>query len=156
MDKNAHGSFAFKFETNYTLISVAESWNMECVEIYNALLKKRVESSLPQKRCVIFDGREWGFQTPDCYDKFIELNQTISGYFKTLFIAYYLAPENFHLSKHLLDAANDEFKESMQWQFFNNLQDAVFWLNSEGFEIPALTNSNFPEPVSAIQYLKYL
>ncbi len=156
MDKNAHGSFALKFETNYTLISVAESWNTECVEIYNALLKKRVKSTPKQKRCVIFDGREWGFQTPGCYQKFIELNQQIKGSFEALFIAYYLAPKNFHLSKHLLDEANNEFTASMQWKFFNNLQDAVSWLNSEGFKIPDLTNNDFPEPVSAIQYLNYL
>jgi hypothetical protein len=156
MYKNPHGSFAFKYETDYTLISVAESWNMECVEIYNALLRKRMESSLPQKRCVIFDGREWGFQTPECFDKFIELNQSISGYFKTLFIAYYLAPKNFDLSKFLLDATNYEFKDTMQWKFFQNLQEAVFWLNSEGFGIPTLTNSDFPEPIPAIQYIEYL
>ncbi|MBU0970907.1 MAG: hypothetical protein KKC20_09690 [Proteobacteria bacterium] len=156
MNRNPHGSFAFKFVDNYTLISVAGSWNTECVEIYNTLLKKRVESKPEQRRCVIFDGRKWGFQTPECYNKFLELNQYISGHYKALFIAYYLAPENFSLSTHLLDMANDEFKGTLNWRFFLNLQDVASWLNSEGFEIPALTNSDFPEPISANHYLDYL
>jgi len=142
--------------TNYTLISVAESWNTECAEIYSTLLKKRVESKPEQRRCVIFDGRKWGSQTPECYQKFLELNQHISGHYNALFIAYYLAPENFSLSKYLLDMVNDEFKSRIHWRFFHDLQDVFFWLNSEGFEIPVLTNSDFPEPVSASHYLDYL
>lgn len=156
MNRKPHGSFAFKFLTNYTLISVAESWNTECVEIYSTLLKKHVESKQGQRRCVIFDGRKWGFQTPECYKEFLKLNQHISGYYKALFIAYYLAPENSSLSTHLLDMANDKFKSTIHWRFFNYLHEVVFWLNSEGFEIPVLTNSDFPEPVSASHYLDYL
>lgn len=152
----AHGSFAFKSEADYTLISIAESWNAECIEIYKAVLIKRMESTPKQKRCVIFDGRAWGFQTPECCQKFVDLNQLITGYFKSLHIAYYLTCENFYLSTYLLNQVNDRFKAYIQWNFFQNLTDATSWLNAEGFDLPPLTDRDFPEPVPATHYLKSL
>ncbi|WDP86241.1 MAG: hypothetical protein HUN05_14805 [Desulfobacter sp.] len=156
MDIKAHGSFAFKFEPDYTLISAAESWNLECVEIYTRLLKQRVESKPQTRRCIILDGRNWDFLTPECHQKFIELNQYISGYYQELFIGYSLSSENFHFSKYILDIANNKFKESIHWRFFKDLQDLTSWLNSNAFKIPNLKDGDFPELVPASHYLKYL
>ncbi len=53
----AHGSFAFSFEDDYTLISFSGIWNAECTDIYDRLLRQRVTSKPDLRRCVIIDGR---------------------------------------------------------------------------------------------------
>ena len=152
----AHGAFSFAFEKDYTLISVSESWNMACAEIYTSLLRKRMTSKPDLKRCVVIDGREWGLETPDSGKKLRELNQHLSGYYKVLNIAYILSKENKHLAKYMLDSDNDGFESTMIWNFFMDFPEAVSWLRSEGFNIPDLKSSDFPKPIPAEEYRKYL
>ena len=153
----AHGAFAVKYEEDYALNSVSGSWNLACAEIFNSLIRKRVTLNKPDlKRCLIVDGREWGLETPDCGEKIRELNQFLSGYFKALYIAYVLSPENMHLAKFILDSNNKGFNDIMIWRFFTDFRKAVSWLRSEGFTLPDLEASDFPEPIPAEEYLKYL
>lgn len=151
-----HGSFAFKFEENYTLLVASGSWNLECAEIYDALLRKRVESNPHLSRCIIIDGRNWELETPECGSKIKELHLFLSGYYKALYNAYYLEPTKIHVVKYLLDHRNKDFDGVFHWQYFYVLGEAVSWLNSKGFKVPKLTDEDFPEPIPADQYVKYL
>ena len=151
-----HGSFAFKFEENYTLLVASGSWNLECAEIYDALLRKRVESKPDLTRCIIVDGRNWELETPECGLKIKELHHFLSGYYKALYNAYYLKPTNIQVVKYLLDHRNKDFDGVFHWQYFYVLGEAVSWLNSKGFKVPMLTDEDFPEPIPADQYVKYL
>lgn len=152
----AHGSFAFTFEKEYTLLAASGSWNLECAEIYDALLRKRVESKPDVTRCIIVDGRNWGLETPECGAKIKELHQFLSGYYKAIYNAYYLSPENFQVRQFLLDQRNKDFGDVFHWQYFHVLDEAVAWLNSNGFNVPKLTDEDFPEPIPAPLYRQYL
>lgn len=151
-----HGSFAFTFEENYTLLVASGSWNLECAKIYDALLRKRVESKPDLTRCIIIDGRNWGLETPECGAKIKELHHFLSGYYKALYNAYYLNPENLEVEKYLMDQRNKDFGDVFHWQYFHVLEEAVSWLNSQGFNVPELKDEDFPEPIPADHYLKYL
>ena len=151
-----HGSFAFTFEENYTLLTASGSWNLECAKIYDALLRKRVESKPNLTRCVIVDGRNWELETPACGAIIKELHQFLSGYYKAIYNAYYLNASNFQVIKFLLNKRNIDFNDVFHWQYFYVLDEAVSWLNSKGFNIPALTDGDFPQPIPADQYVKYL
>ncbi len=151
-----HGSFAFTFEENYTLISVSGAWNQECAKIYDGFLRKRVEPNPELDRCVILDGRGWGLETPGCKDRIRDLHRFISGYFNTLYIAYYITPEMLQIGKFLMDQRNKEFKNVFHWDFFMALDQAVSWLTSKGFILPDLSDEDFPKPIPAAHYLKFL
>ena len=154
--QEAHGAFAFTFEDDYTLISASGSWNMPCADIYYAVIRKRVELKPDLKRCIVIDAREWGFETPDSGRKIQEMSQYISGYYKDLFIAYVLSPDNRHLAKYILDKNITEYSDVITWRFYQDFQSAVSWLRSEGFKLPDLEASDFPKPVPAGEYLKNL
>ncbi len=84
MNKKPHGSFAFSFERDFTLISVSESWNIECTKIYSKMLETAMKSDPEQKRCVIIDGRKWGFETPESSQIIRALNQYVTKYYEKL------------------------------------------------------------------------
>lgn len=151
-----HGSFAFKFEENYTLLVASGSWNLECAEIYDAFLRQRVESIPDLTRCIIIDGRNWELETPECGSKIKELHHFLSGYYKALYNAYYLNPDNIEIQKYLMSQRNKEFGDVFHWQYFHVLGEAVSWLNSKGFNVPKLKDEDFPKPIPADQYVKYL
>lgn len=156
MDRDAHGSFAFDFKPGYTLIAVSGSWNLECASIYDALLRSRIENNPEPRRCVIIDGRRWGFETPEASDKLLLLNSRLARHYEELCIGYFLVPENFHLSRLILDTTNEKFKSILDWQFFTDLNACITWLNQKGFDIPKLSEDDFPEPIPAAKYLSFL
>lgn len=151
-----HGAFALSFEDDYTLITFSGLWNTECTEIYDALLRQRVTSKPELRRCVLIDARKWGLETPDSGRKKKELNRYLSTYYKELFIAYVLSPDNLHLGKYILDTNNGEFRDVMNWQLFPDLTKAVTWLRTKDFELPEPAELEFPSALPAYEYLKYL
>lgn len=151
--RRPHGAFAFLFEDEYTLITFSGLWNIECTDIYNAMLHRRVSSRPDLRRCVIIDAREWDLETPESGRKKRELNRYLSNYYRELFIAYVLSPENIHLGKYILDTNNSEFGEVMKWQLFSDLQSAVTWLRGHKFIIPDPEELAFPPAVPAWKYL---
>ena len=151
-----HGSFAFTFEESYTLLVASESWNLECAKIYDAFLRKRAESKPDLTRCIIIDVRNWGLETPECGAVIKELHHFLSGYYKALYNAYYLDSANLEVKMFLLEQRNIDFNDVFHWQYFHALDDAVSWLNSKGFNVPPLTDEDFPEPIPADEYVKYL
>jgi len=152
----AHGSFAFSFEDDYTLISISGIWNAECTDIYDTLLRQRVTSKPDLRRCVIIDGRNWGLETPESGIKKRELNRHLSQYYKALYIAYVLNPENLNLAKFILDTNNGDYRNVMTWQFYPDFKQAIPWLRAEGFTLPDLVPDDFPTPIAADDYIKYL
>jgi hypothetical protein len=156
MIDKSHGAFAFSFKTDYTLISVSESWNAECADIYVKFLKKSIESEIKLRRCVIIDGRTWGFETPEGSQKIQELSKHLAEHYKSIYIAYYLSSTNIHLGQIIINENNQKFKETIFWNCFQTLEESIHWLTSKGFTIPPLTDDDFPKPVHASYYLKYL
>jgi hypothetical protein len=152
----AHGSFAFSFEDDYTLISFSGIWNAECTDIYDTLLRQRVRSKPDLRRCVIIDGRKWGLETPESGIKKRELNRHLSQYYKALYIAYVLSPDNMNLAKYILDTNNSDYRNVMTWRFYPNFKQAILWLRTEGFALPDLGPDDFPSPIAADDYIKYL
>jgi hypothetical protein len=152
----AHGSFAFLFEEDYTLISYSGVWNAECTGIYDELLHQRVESKPDIRRCVIVDGRNWGLETPESSFKKREVNRHLSQYYEALYIAYVLSPENMNLAKYILDTNNRDYNSVMTWQCYPNVEQAVLWLRALGFTLPDLGPDDFPTPIPADDYIKYL
>lgn len=151
-----HGAFAFSFEDDYTLITFSGLWNIECTNIYDALLRQRITTRPDQSRCVIIDAREWDLETPESGRKKKELNRYLATYYKKLHIAYVMGPDNMHLGKHILDTNNSDFDTVMTWQFFPGLQEAVSWLEARDYKLPKPEAIRFPKPVPAYEYLKYL
>lgn len=156
MERDAHGSFGFEFKSDYTLITAAGAWNVECAAIYKALLMKRTEKKKADKRGVIIDGRNWEFETPEATKEWISLNKHIEENYKKLYVAYFLSAENLHLSQFLLDKINTDFKQVIEWRFFLDLEDCVSWLAGNGIDIQNLTEKDFPKPVPASHYLPYI
>ncbi len=77
-----------------------------------------MESDPEQRRCVIIDGRDWGFETPESSQIIRELNQHVAGYYKELYIAYYLSSDNSSMAKYIIDSNNKEFEDRIFWDFF--------------------------------------
>jgi|GEM_PF-2163935 len=152
MKRHAHGSFAFAFRPEMTLISAEGAWNQECAELYTALIRTRVESHPDQIRCVIIDGRRWGLKTPESGRVIQESNRFISGYYKALYVAYLFSPENVHLGRYIIDADNRVGDAVLHWDFFLRLDDALSWLRSQGFDLPDVADGDFPDPVPAEDY----
>lgn len=150
----AHGSFALAYYPDYSLMTSSGAWNAPCARIYDMMVEKRISSVPEGRRCVINDGRNWGFATPESQDIITETSIRMADYYSELYIAYLVRKSQIPLFSYYLDSVNDVARTTNRWQYFTELPDAIVWLRGEGFSLPDLTDGDFPEPIEADEYLK--
>lgn len=136
---NYHGHFKLWQENQLIVAEVCGAWSVETAQDYATQLKELALSinGRPWARVVYLD--QWQLGTPD-FEKVMKdlMSWCVSHQLK--YTAYVLQPN--HLKEHQLAKLINQANYTSQKRIFTNQQDALDWLNSVGFALPAPSSHN--------------
>jgi hypothetical protein len=128
-EAHAHGAFELKVEGLILHAYIIGSWNIQAAYDYKEAVEKIIKPLVGHTWAMISVVDEWELYTPDCKPIMIELSHYAyaSGLCKEAIVNQVASVK--------LEAFPAKIKgfPTFQRQFFHTKEEAVSWLNDEGF-----------------------